>query len=117
VLVVEDDDATREALVMGLEHAGWVVVGAADGRAALDLLRGGLAPRVIVLDLMMPVMDGHEFRRQLLEDAALASIPLVVVSADMWASRLAGAPGVHAVLMKPVDLDDLLRSLEGSCTR
>jgi CheY-like chemotaxis protein len=62
-------------------------------------------------------MDGREFRRRLLDDAALASIPLVVVSADIWASRLAGAQGIRAVLIKPVAFDDLLRSIEESCTR
>jgi len=114
VLVVEDDDSTREAVVAGLEYAGYTVVGVADGEAALDVLRRGFVPWVIVLDLMMPVMDGREFRRQQLADPALASIPVVVVSADMRGPRLAGSPGIHAALLKPVDLDELLQSIEQS---
>ena len=117
VLVVDDDACTREAVVAGLERSGFAVFEAANGAAALDVLRRGFVPRVIVLDLMMPVMDGAEFRRRQLADPALAAIPVVVVSADARASRLAGTPGVHAVLVKPVDLDDLLHAIERASGR
>ena len=82
ILVVEDDADVREAIVSGLEHAGFEVVAAADGKMALDLLRHGIVPRAIILDLMMPVMDGWEFRRHQLADPTLAAIPVIVLSAD-----------------------------------
>jgi len=98
--------------VVLLEHEGYDVVSAPDGRAALDILRQGVVPSGIVLDLMMPVMSGWEFRRHQLADPALAGIPVIVLSADPHAGRLAGSPGVHDVLAKPTDGDALLRSLE-----
>jgi len=75
VLVVEDDRDVRESLVAVLEDAGYRVMSAADGRAALDLLRAGPRPAVILLDLMMPVMDGFEFRAEQVRDPSLADVP------------------------------------------
>jgi CheY-like chemotaxis protein len=113
IMVIEDDPDFREALIAGLEHEGYDVVAATDGRAGLELLRWGVVPRVILLDLMMPVMDGWEFRRHQLADAELASIPVIVMSADRRARRLAECPGVQAVLAKPVDFEVLRGCLEG----
>jgi CheY-like chemotaxis protein len=112
VLVVEDDRDLRDAIVLLLEHEGYDVVFAPDGKAALDLLRQGVVPGAIVLDLMMPVMSGWDFRRHQLADPALASIPVIVLSADPGAARLAGSPGVRDLLWKPVDVESLLGSLE-----
>src|SRR5580765_7790969 len=82
ILLVEDDFDMRDALIPILEYAGHHVVGAANGREALEQLRAGPKPSLILLDLMMPVMNGTEFRAEQLRDPALASIPVVVVSAD-----------------------------------
>ena len=112
VLVVEDDADFREALVSALEHAGYEVIAAVNGAAALQLLQWRIVPSVVLLDLMMPVMDGRTFRQHQLADPALASIPVVVLSADAQATDLAG---VHAVLRKPVDVEALLRVLEELC--
>ena len=111
ILVVEDYADTREALVSGLEQEGYDVVAATDGKTALDLLRWGVTPRVVLLDLTMPIMDGWEFRRHLLADPAPASIPVIVMSAHAGASRLVGTPGIHDVFAKPVDFETLLESL------
>ena len=100
-----------------LEHEGYEVVLAPDGKEALDLLQQGVVPGLILLDLMMPVMNGWDFRRRQLADPALASIPVIVLSADPLATRLAGSPGVCEVLVKPVDVESLLRSLERICAR
>src|SRR5919206_1695644 len=81
VLVVEDDFAIRETLRELLEDEGYRVAWAANGKEALARLHER-APRVILLDLMMPVMDGWEFRVAQQRDPALASIPVVVISAD-----------------------------------
>jgi len=115
VLVVEDDRDTRDAIVLMLEHEGYEVLSAPDGRAALKLLREGAAPAAIVLDLMMPVMSGWDFRRHQLADPALASIPVIVLSADPLAARLADSAGVREVLAKPADVEALLHSLERVC--
>jgi len=115
VLVVEDDADFREALVTALEHEGYEVIAAVNGAAALQLLQWRIVPSVVLLDLMMPVMDGRTFRERQLADPALASIPVIVLSADAQAAELAATPGVHAVLSKPVDFDALLRALDGLC--
>jgi two-component system chemotaxis response regulator CheY len=115
VLVVEDDADFREALVSALEHAGYEVIAAVNGAAALQLLQWQIVPSVVILDLMMPVMDGRTFREHQLADPALASIPLIVLSAEAKAAELATSPGVHAVLRKPVDLEALLGALDALC--
>jgi CheY-like chemotaxis protein len=112
VLVVDDDPDCRDSIVCWLDHAGYRVVAATDGRTALDLLHYGVVPDVIMLDLRMPVMDGWSFRRHQRADPRHASIPVIVVSADLGASELEGEPGVHDVLPKPVEFEVLRRSLE-----
>jgi CheY-like chemotaxis protein len=112
IMVIEDDPDFREALIACLEQERYDVVAATDGRAGLELLKWGVVPRVILLDLMMPVMDGWEFRRHQLADTALASIPVIVMSADPRASRLSQCGGVHAVLVKPVDWEILREHLD-----
>ena len=115
VLVVEDEADFREALVSALEHAGYEVIAAVNGAAALQLLQWRIVPSVVLLDLMMPVMDGRTFREHQLADPGLASIPVVVLTADAQTTDLATSPGVHAVLSKPVDLEALLRVLDELC--
>src|SRR5690349_23695253 len=89
VLVVEDDFDLRDALVPILEYEGHRVVSAANGKEALERLRTMPPPSLILLDLMMPVMDGEQFRAQQLRDPALASIPVVIVSAHASAEERA----------------------------
>lgn len=92
VLLVEDNADVRAGMVEWLQAEGFRVVAAENGRDALAQLRAGLKPALIVLDLMMPVMDGIEFREEQLNDAALADIPVVICSArydvDSCATRL-----------------------------
>ena len=104
ILIVEDDDDIRDALADALELAGYRVVSARHGQAALDWLRHSPQPRLILLDLMMPVMDGWQFRREQLKSPELARIPVIVFSACM--SPLPTA--VDGYLKKPVDTDHLL---------
>jgi CheY-like chemotaxis protein len=115
VLVVEDDPACREAIIVVLEQAGYEVIAAVHGQMALELLRYGAVPRLIVLDLMMPVMDGWQFRQHQLADPKHASIPVIVLSADPAARRLVGSPGVRRVLKKPMDCDEFLRTVACAC--
>jgi CheY-like chemotaxis protein len=117
VLVVEDNDDVRGAVMALIETDGFATVGATNGQEALERLRcGGELPCLIVLDLMMPVMDGATFRRLQLEDATLAQLPVVVVTAygRAFSSELLG--GVE-LIGKPVDVDHLLDVVRARCLR
>src|SRR6516165_3917335 len=79
ILLVEDDEIVRRAIQMVLEWEGYYVECARNGQEALDTLRAGSRPSLILLDILMPVLDGEEFRREQLQDPRFASIPVIVV--------------------------------------
>jgi len=108
VLVVEDDADIRSALASLLRAEGYAVACAADGREALDRLYAGERPQVILLDLMMPVLSGAEFRVRQLSHPELARIPIVVLTADGRYREMAKALGAAAAFAKPFELDALL---------
>lgn len=113
VFIVEDDVDTREMLCRFLELEGYQVESASNGKLALERLDAGSRACVILLDLMMPVMDGWQFRREQVRHAALANIPVIVVSA---AGRdHLGPIDAQAVLSKPVNLDELLAQVTHYC--
>ena len=97
ILVVEDDGDVREALVQLLEFEGYRVTSATNGRDAIDQLRAGAAPNLILLDLMMPVMDGPQFRAAQLGDPGLAAIPVIVLSAHSAGREKAAQLGAPAM--------------------
>jgi two-component system chemotaxis response regulator CheY len=116
VLIVEDNEGTREALALLLQAAGYTTAEAANGRTALTFLHTHPAPRLILLDLMMPVMDGWEFLRERRKDPELARIPVVLFTAagglepsSVWAL------GANDVLHKPANPDDLLAAAGRYC--
>lgn len=113
VLIVEDDLDTREMLGRFLELEGYKVETAENGRRALERLGSGVGACVILLDLMMPVMDGWQFRQEQIRDASLADIPVIVVSAA-GRERLEKIHA-NAYLSKPVDLDELLGCVTQFC--
>ena len=110
ILVVDDDADIRETLVEVLEFEGYVVVGAANGKEALEQLRRRPVS-VILLDLMMPVMDGFEFRTAQLDDPRLSDIPVVVVSAGGRCEQAAMEMGAAGCFRKPIDVLALLRMI------
>jgi signal transduction histidine kinase len=110
ILVVEDDPEILGALSGLLEEEGYEVESVADARDALDHLHRGPAPEVIILDLMMPGMDGWEFRTIQRADPALAGIPVVAISADT--SSKAAAIDATSFLRKPFRFADLLSTVE-----
>jgi CheY-like chemotaxis protein len=115
ILVVEDDPEIRESLRDVLEDRGYQVVTADNGKVGLDKLHQMGKPALILLDLMMPVMSGEEFLKAVRQDDALATIPVVAVSA--WpkeAMRLRG--GARAFVQKPISLKRLLTIVEGLCS-
>jgi signal transduction histidine kinase len=110
LLVVEDDADIREALDGLLSMEGFHVAGCGNGREALDWLRASPQPDVILLDLMMPVMDGWQFRVAQKDDPELAKIPVVALSAD--ATAKAAAIDADAYLKKPVDYETLIDTID-----
>ena len=110
VMIVDDDDAIREALEDVLTDEGYRIVGMSDGQQALDYLNADGSPAAILLDLWMPVMDGWKFLDALLDDSRFSRIPLIVLTAarDQRARELR----VSEVLTKPVQLQQVLSALE-----
>jgi CheY-like chemotaxis protein len=107
VLVVDDDVDLQDTLVAAFAIGGHQVSVASNGREALDAVRGDHFD-VIVLDVMMPVMDGVEFRAEQARDPEIADIPVVVISAATPIPRIDAAE----ILPKPVALDALLSAVE-----
>jgi CheY-like chemotaxis protein len=116
ILVVEDDELIRESLVEVLGDNGYEVIGAADGQEALDQLdQLPDPPCLIVLDLMMPVMDGREFRRIQREDPRHRDIPVVVISAFRDLDEIAKELAPIGHFKKPIKLADLLAVVQTHC--
>ncbi len=95
-----------------LRDRGYLVESASDGEQAIQLLRAGARPGLILLDLMMPRMSGSEFRTAQLVDPALASLPVVLLSADGRMEEKAIALRVEGAIRKPIDLDELFSVIE-----
>jgi len=110
ILVVEDDEDIGENVRMLLESEGYQVSVAPNGRAALDTLaHADPLPSAILLDLMMPVMNGYEFREAQLADPRIASVPVVLMTADSHVAEKTARIGAAGALGKPFDIDELLR--------
>ena len=112
ILLVEDEEDLRFPLKLYLEARGYSVVVAKDGADALALLRGSLRPCVILLDLMMPHVDGFGFRRNQIQDPLLREIPVIVFSGAYDATVQAMALGVAAHAQKPIDTVRLAELIE-----
>lgn len=114
VLVVEDDQDTRESLIELLRFEDYEAEGAPDGQSALQLLRGGtFKPDVIVVDLYMPTMDGQQFRTALQAEKEFAHVPVIVCTGS---TPITSAPPVaFEVLQKPLDVDALLAVVQRGC--
>jgi len=115
VLVVDDDADTRGAFAAILESEGYRVVEAEHGLDALQQLRQSKSACLIVLDLFMPTMNGWRFRQEQTQDPDLASVPVVVISADATAVRQAASLGVAETMTKPVDYDRFLSVVSRYC--
>jgi CheY-like chemotaxis protein len=112
ILIVDDDADIREGLIDILTDHGYLVKAVRNGREALDHLRLGARPRLILLDAMMPVMDGLTFRREQLIDPELKELPVLMISASSRSKLDAQGLGFVGVMTKPIDLDQLLEVIE-----
>jgi len=115
VLVVEDDEDVRDAVAASLRDEGYDVAEAENGRLALEWLQSNADPCLVLLDLWMPVMTGMELHAVMAQDPRLAAVPLVVVSAAGDGRARAQQMGAIGCLRKPLDLHDLLATVERYC--
>jgi CheY-like chemotaxis protein len=116
IFVIDDEEMIRESIVEFLGEQGYDAIGAVDGRDALDKLDvSDPIPCLILLDLMMPVMDGRSFREHQLQIPELAQIPVVVFSAYQDVAKTAGDLNAVGHLSKPLKLSDLLRTVQRHC--
>ena len=108
VLIVDDDPDVREALATYLRGEGCLVVEAEDGAVALRALARGVDPCIVLLDLMMPGVDGWQFRAAQRREQGVAGIPVAIVSAHPDPPPVGPDGFAQAYLQKPVDFDQLL---------
>jgi CheY-like chemotaxis protein len=111
VLIAEDDEAIRDGLSMSLEIEGYRVLTAANGREALEVLPTLQPPCLLLLDLLMPVMNGWELLEAKNREPGLAAIPVVVLSA----TESKDLPGVAAFVPKPYQLDKVIGAIRKHC--
>jgi CheY-like chemotaxis protein len=115
VLIVDDDPDIRESMSFVLEAAEYQVRTAANGDEALACLRKHPLPSVILLDLMMPVMNGWQFRNEQAADPRLAEIPVIVLTGAGNAAEKAASLGVSHSIEKPVELEALFALIRRLC--
>jgi CheY-like chemotaxis protein len=114
ILIIEDDPDLRDALAGLLAGVGYRTVAVENGLAAIQHLQHHDPPAVILLDLMMPLFDGYQFRREQLRDPVTAAIPIVVITGRPDDERLA-AMGAVECLCKPLDADPVLAAVARHC--
>ena len=115
ILVVEDDESIRESVKDLLEMEGYTVECASNGEEGIKALRGGNLPGLILLDLMMPRTDGFQFRLEQQQDPALASIPVVILTADGDVEKKQERLCASAYIRKPVDIETIIEVVKRCC--
>ena len=113
ILIIDDDKVIRDTLGFILQEEGYSTTLAANGQEGLDLLANAeRLPDVILLDIMMPVLNGIQFRQEQLNKPDIKRIPTIIMSADHSVHKNCASLGCKHVLKKPIDLDELLAILE-----
>lgn len=112
ILIVDDDGDVRELVGELLEEEGYAVADAPNGQVALELMRSGFRPALILLDLMMPELDGWGFRDEQMRDPELRQVPVIIASASGFSRESIAAELAPAeVLPKPYHADNLLAAV------
>lgn len=112
ILLVDDEPDLRECISELLEGAGYTVTQAENGKAALELLKSGDKPKVIVLDYMMPVMNGKTFCENASQDSQLRSIPIILLTAANVTAEAIEEMHVAVQLEKPIHIDKFLSAVK-----
>jgi two-component system response regulator CpxR len=112
ILIIEDDEGIRETLKVMLDFEGYPVFTAANGKEALDVLHKIPSPGLILLDLMMPVMNGWEFVEAFKQEASWRGIPIVILTAFADKGQMLDQ---LRILKKPVEIDTLLGTVQEFC--
>jgi CheY-like chemotaxis protein len=115
VMIVEDHEQTNTAMKTLLELENYQVAAVGDGDVALRLLRGGLRPGLILLDLRLPGKDAFQFRVEQLQDPEISQIPVVVYSGQPDVAEKAKSLGAVASLHKPIEIESLLELVARYC--
>jgi CheY-like chemotaxis protein len=108
VLIVDDDEDIGETISLILGTRGYRTSVARDGAEALQLMQTQPLPEVVLLDMMMPGMNGEDFRAAQLKDARIANVPVVLMTGDGRAQEKAARLGVSRFLRKPIAINDLI---------
>lgn len=112
ILIADDDDDIRTTVAAILASEGHDVVEARNGMHAMQVLHRDPLPEVIILDILMPVMNGFEFLDRMQHDPRIAKIPVLAVTAH---AKVGEIRGVVQVIRKPFDLDRLLEAVRVAC--
>ncbi len=115
ILLVDDHGDVRDGMAVLLRDAGYAVVTASNGQEALAALYAGLRPSLIIMDLMMPVMNGFEFREEQLRDDRIAAIPFIAYSAVVNLAKNAEHLNADGYFEKPIDMTALLGLVHQLC--
>jgi CheY-like chemotaxis protein len=114
LLIVDDDEDIVDTVRMVLSRRGWQVEAAADGAVGLERLRSGLRPKVVLLDLMMPGINGWQFCDALRAEPELSHIPVVIISGAGDVGEKARSVGAVGHLRKPFELTELYEAVESA---
>lgn len=117
ILLIEDDPNQREPLTLLLELKGYVVRAVSSVAEAWAVLEEGSRPCLIILDLMLPVVDGTAFRRAQLLDPVIAPIPVILYSASTDLDAIARQLDVAGAVAKPGNVTELIRLVDERCLR
>ena len=111
ILVIDDNAVTREGLNVILSNAGYAITVAENGQRGMDLLDAGPAPDLILLDMLMPVLDGWHFLKQIQQDRRFAAVPIVVVTGTILTREWAQSQGCGGFIHKPIEPELLLEEI------